>query len=116
MGASDLGIIDCQNYITEVLSSFDRIHRDRFDRFFTFDHIISDYCPGFMCRSQYIIGQHEFISLSPGSFSIFLPDRPASDIEIELSLLYTEMSKHPDNFLYASGWKYFIDILNPPKP
>jgi hypothetical protein len=112
MGASDIGIIDYQNYITEVLGYFDRVHRDEFERFFSFDFVISDYCPGSMCRSQYIIGAHDFISLSPGSFSIFLPDKPVSDIEKELSLIYIRMSKEPGNFLSSSEWDFFIGVLN----
>jgi hypothetical protein len=108
MGASDIGIIDYQNFITEVFLCFERVNFSRFDRFFASDQIISDYTPGSSCRSVYISGLFNFISPSPGSYSIFFPNVPLSPEEKILIKIYKRMKKKPGSFLKTTGWDYLI--------
>jgi hypothetical protein len=110
-GAADIGIIDFENYITEVLNYMGMSRRRNFEDFFSFDQFVSDYNPGALCRSQYRIGLKEFISQSPGSYSIFLPDMPLSTIERQLLQLYLEVGKKIGSFLSFSKWEIIINYL-----
>jgi hypothetical protein len=108
IGASDIGVIDYQNFITEILSCFERVNMSNFEKFFSSDQIISDYTPGSSCRSVYISGLFKFISPSPGSYSIFFPNVPLSPLEKILIKIYKRMRRTQGSFLKTTGWDSLI--------
>ena len=109
-GTRDVGIIDLENYITEILSNFRGSALNNFRRFYSFDQIISDYCPGSLCRSLYT-AFNKFQSRSPGSYSVFLPNNPISPVEAELIGLFKQMETIPGSFAEVSGWSKIINIV-----
>jgi hypothetical protein len=111
-GARDTGIIDYENFIAEFLECFEPTSDERFALFFCSEYLISGYFSTRFCRSTYNFSDGIFTSVSPGSFSIFLPDPHISAVEGELLSLYNT-SVAIRNFLTVSKWDTIIRHFNP---
>ena len=110
-GKLDTGIIDYENFITEVLLRLESRWDVSFLDFFSDVQIISDYSPGNLSRSR-STSPGMLISQSPGSYSIFLPDIPIQDIESQLMSLYRAIGKYPRSFQSLSNWDFVIDLVH----
>jgi hypothetical protein len=107
-GRQEIGIVDYQNFLAEVFDSLGKLKFEE-DVFFSKDEqIIARYYPGKLADSRYDSVANFFTSQSPGSFSIFLPDRN-SDIEKALLNIYLLQGKK-NEFLQKTKWHRIIDL------
>lgn len=111
-GAKDVGIIDYENFMVEVLQCYEPRQDLKFTGFFSRDQLISTYSPAKFCRTSYKYPHAIFVSMSPGVFSIFLPDPRISSIEeLLLELYFSPWSAPMKEFLTLSKWDTIIKMF-----
>jgi hypothetical protein len=110
-GTQEIGILDYRNYMMEFFHSIFRIDTTLFDAFFIDDsytegYSITDHNPGILSQKDFIDG--EFRIMSPGSFSVFLPNPTPADLEKVLMEIYF---KQKSQFLLESKWDCIIKLV-----
>jgi hypothetical protein len=110
-GTQEIGILDYRHYMMEFFHSIFRIDATLFNAFFIDDsyaegYSITDHNPGILSQKDFIDG--EFRTMSPGSFSVFLPNPTPADLEKVLMEIYF---KQKSQFLLKSQWDCIIKLV-----